>query len=134
MTINPHGWLNRLASNKSNTVRPGGQAHSAPEAPQNVPVPAVFAHASSAEFARITPLDEWGRPGLVSLVRLSSCDRRGLSFEHPRPLSARRALVTVDDANLGRLEAEVQLSWCRFNRMGHYTSGGRFVQPAEKIA
>jgi hypothetical protein len=134
MTFNKHGWLKHVPNTDSNTVRPMGQAHSAPEAPQNEPVPTVFDTDSCMEFARITPLDDRGQPGPESLVRLSSCDRRGLSFEHRLPLSARRALVSVDDADFGRLEVEVQLSWCRFNHMGHYTSGGRFVQPMAKIA
>lgn len=134
MTINKHGWLNRNSSPELNTVRPQGQAHLAREAPQDVPVPAALESSADAEIARVTPLDDRGEPGPESLVRLRSCDRWGLSFEHPTPMSARRALVTVDDADFGRLEAEVRLSWCRFNRMGHYTSGGRFVQPAAKIA
>jgi hypothetical protein len=134
MTINKQGWLNHFSSTDTNTVRPQGQAHFAPEAPQNEPVPPVFPIDSRAEFARLTPLDDRGQPEPESLVRLSSCDKRGISFEHHRPLSARRALITVNNADFGRLEAEVQLSWCRFNHMGHYTSGGRFVQPMAKIA
>lgn len=134
MTVNKHGWLNQFSSTESNTVRPKGQAHFAPEAPQNGPVPPVLPIHARVEFARITPLDERGQPEPESLVRLSSCDRLGISFEHGRPLNARRALVTMDDADFGRLEAEVQLSWCRFNHTGHYTSGGRFVQPMAKIA
>ena len=134
MTVNKYAWLNQLSSAESNTVRPRGQAHFAPEAPQDVPVPPVFPIHARVEFAQLTPLDDQGQPEPASLVRLSSCDRRGISFEHGRPLSARRALVTMDDADLGRLEAEVQLSWCRFNHTGHYTSGGRFVQPTAKIA
>ena len=135
MTINKHGWLNQFSSAALNTVRPRGQAHFAPEAPQDAPVPTVFHISFAPEIAaRITPLDDRGEPGPESLVQLSTCDKGGISFHHQLPLSARRALVSVEDADFGRLEAEVSLSWCRFNHMGHYTSGGRFVQPADKIA
>jgi len=84
--------------------------------------------------ARIVPFDDAGEPGPESQVELRSCDHRGISFHHQLPLSARRALISVEDEDFGSLEAEVSLSWCRFNRMGHYTSGGRFVQPSGRIA
>jgi hypothetical protein len=134
MTNNKRGWLNRVALAAPNTVRHGGQTPSAPEAPQDASVPAVLPLPIRAEVVRVTPLDESGQPGPESLVRLSTCGRGSISFEHSRPLSARRALVSVDNADFGRLEAEVQLSWCRFNHKGHYTSGGRFVQHADRIA
>ncbi len=94
----------------------------------------VEGSSSSAVAARIVPFDDSGEPGPESLVELYSCDGRGVSFHHQLPLSARRALISVEDEDFGSLEAEVSLSWCRFNRMGHYTSGGRFVQPTGKIA
>lgn len=94
----------------------------------------VDGDSSRGVAARIVPLDAEGEPGPESHVELNSCDNRGISFHHQLPLSARRALVSVEDADFGRLKAEVSLSWCRFNHMGHYTSGGRFVSPVGRIA
>jgi hypothetical protein len=139
MTINKFGWLNR----PSRTTNPLGLRRNlsilradADDFQQEVTVQQGVADmdASRAIAARIVPLDDSGEPGPETQIELNSCDRRGISFHHQLPLSARRALVSVEDAEFGRLEAEVSLSWCRFNRMGHYTSGGRFVQLAGKIA
>jgi hypothetical protein len=89
--------------------------------------------ASSTIAARIVPFDDRGVPGPESQVELNSCDHREISFHHQLPLSARRAVISVEDANFGNFQAEVSLSWCRFNHMGHYTSGGRFVQPGRFV-
>jgi hypothetical protein len=78
--------------------------------------------------ARITPLDEQGRPREPRDVRLRLLDDRGLAFEHPAPLADRRAWVSVESPTLGVIAAEIELSWCRYNEGGRYTSGGRFVQ------
>ena len=79
-------------------------------------------------------LDDQGKPGSAATVELHQCDRHGISFHHPLPLNARRVLVSLQNSNYGPWEAEVELSWCRFNRMGHYTSGGRFVPPVRSTA
>ena len=61
-------------------------------------------------------------------------DERGITFHHSQPLHDRSALVVLEGLNLGRLAAEVDLSWCRFSSRGQYTSGGRFVQLVGKTA
>lgn len=76
----------------------------------------------------MTPLDAHGRPSAAREVRLRLLDQRGLAFEHPAPLAGRRALVSVESAELGVIAAEVELSWCRYLEGGRYASGGRFVQ------
>ena len=133
MTINKYGRLNRPSS----SANPIGFRHNlsvlmADTCPVQQGV--VDMNSSLAIAARIVPLDDQGEPGPESQVELNSCDEWGISFHHQLPLSARRALISVEDEDFGRLEAEVSLSWCRFNRMGHYTSGGRLVQPAVRIA
>ena len=84
--------------------------------------------------ALMTPLDEQGRPGKTRPVRLAELNERGLAVEHQLPLRDRRALVTVDDPKVGSFTAEVDLSWCRFQPGGRYTSGGRFVHPWRRSA
>ncbi|MCA9257771.1 MAG: hypothetical protein KDA61_01170 [Planctomycetales bacterium] len=78
--------------------------------------------------ARLTPLDARGMPGETRDVALHSVDERGIAFDHRLPLADRRAMVTVESPQLGRIVAEVDLSWCRYRTGGGYTSGGRFVQ------
>lgn len=137
MTINRSGWLNQPSS----STYPVGLRRNLSTLPadtctvqQTVQQGVVEMSSSHAVAARIVPLDDSGEPGPESQVVLNSYDGRGISFHHQLPLSARRALISVEDEDFGRLEAEISLSWCRFNRMGHYTSGGRFVQPAGRIA
>ena len=137
MTINRFGWLKQPAS----STNPVGLRFNLPDlstdtstVQQTVQQGVVEMSSTHVVAARIVPLDDSGEPGPESQVELSSCDGRGISFHHQLPLSTRRALISVEDEDFGRLEAEVSLSWCRFNRMGHYTSGGRFVQPTGRIA
>jgi len=82
--------------------------------------------------ARITPLDAQGRPREPRDVRLSELNEWGVAFEHPAPLADRRALVSVESPRFGAIAAEVELSWCRYNEGGRYTSGGRFVQMTDR--
>lgn len=84
--------------------------------------------------AHITPLDDRGQLGPSTRVEVNTMDGRDISFHHHLPLSTRRAFVSVEDDILGSWEALVDLSWCRFNRMGHYTSGGRLVRPVHDTA
>lgn len=77
--------------------------------------------------ARITPLDAKGRPRESRDVRLRELSEWGVAFDHPAPLDDRRALVSVESPQFGAVSAEVELSWCRYNEGGRYTSGGRFV-------
>ena len=51
----------------------------------------------------------------------------GLTFYHPKPLSFRRVIATLETANGARLAFLLDLSWCRFTRHGWYESGGRFL-------
>lgn len=84
--------------------------------------------------AILTPMDDRGRLEKSIQVTVSSFDGKDISFHHPLPLASRRVFVSIEDEQLGNWEALVELGWCRFNRMGHYTSGGRFVRPAAKTA
>jgi hypothetical protein len=90
------------------------------------------ADAALAVRARITPLDPLGRPREARDVRLRELTEWGVAFDHPAPLDDRRALVSVESPRFGAIAAEVELSWCRYNEGGRYTSGGRFVQVVER--
>ena len=78
--------------------------------------------------AQIIPLSNDGRPRRSQAVKVENYDQRGIKFQHPLPLHDRRVLVFLEGTSLGRMAAEVDLSWCRFTRAGQYVSGGRFVQ------
>lgn len=133
MTIDRFGWL-KQPSSFTNPV--GLRRHLSDLSTDTCAVQqgVVEMGSSYAVAARIVPLDDRGEPGPESQVELNSWDGRDISFHHQLPLNARRVLISVEDEDFGRLEAEVSLSWCRFNRLGHYTSGGRYVQPAGRIA
>jgi len=90
--------------------------------------------AASSLRARIIPLGKDGQSGRSQAVEVQNYDPRGFKFQHRRPLHDRRALLVLEGSSMGRLAAEVDLSWCRFTRSGHYTSGGRFIQLVEKSA
>ena len=78
--------------------------------------------------AQIIPLSNDGHSGRSQAVKVENYDQHGIKFQHPLPLHDRRVLVFLEGISLGRMAAEVDLSWCRFTRAGQYTSGGRFVQ------
>ena len=84
--------------------------------------------------AHLVPFDEQGKTGPSCQIVVKDFDERGITFQHPQPLHDRRALVVLEGLNLGRIAAEVDLSWCRFSGRGQYTSGGRFVQLVGKTA
>lgn len=56
---------------------------------------------------------------------------QGLGFFHPVPLAHRFVTVTLDvyDGRPARLLLDV--SWCRFTRLGWYESGGQFLRVVE---
>lgn len=81
-------------------------------------------------LVQLTPVDRRtaqpvGSPIVVVAKELST---RGLGFFHQFPLSYRRASVTLEDAEGHPLCLLIDLSWCRFTRLGWYESGGRFLQ------
>ena len=84
--------------------------------------------------AHLVPFDEQGKTGPSRQIVVKDFDERGITFQHPQPLHHRRALVVIEGLNLGRIAAEVDLSWCRFSGRGQYTSGGRFVCLVSKTA
>jgi len=52
----------------------------------------------------------------------------GLTFFHPEPIPHRRMIASLE-AGRGRwLGVLVDLTWCRFTKLGWYESGGRFLQ------
>jgi hypothetical protein len=84
--------------------------------------------------AQVVPLDAHGTIGSASRIEVKSFDERSITFQHSQPLHDRRALVVLEGLNLGRIAAEVDLSWCRFSRGGSYLSGGRFVHTSGRSA
>lgn len=79
---------------------------------------------------RITPLDDEHQPDHddATIVVGKNLSRRGISFYHERPIPHRRAWIELVQPGLGTFVAEVDISWCRFNKPGWYESGGRLVR------
>lgn len=96
--------------------------------------PACQSVRNRSVHARITTLDAIGTPGPTHAIRIKRFDRHGITFSHHCPLRDRRVLVSIESPMIGRFLVEVDLSWCQFSRQGDYTSGGRFVQLANRSA
>lgn len=58
----------------------------------------------------------------------------GIGFFHDRPIPYRRGVVTFHPGDGAPLAVEVDLSWCRFTRMGWYESGGRLIRVVDEPA
>ena len=83
---------------------------------------------------RLMSLDNHGRPGPPRSVEINDVDGHRITFHHSSPLRTRRAMIVLEGQGTERFTVEVDLSWCRFNCKGRYTSGGRFVQLVGRIA
>ena len=136
MTISKNSWLEQHAAGeaKDKLARELGRNAGQACGVQQGTVEVGELKQGQVVSAQITPLDDSGRLGNSTSVDVHSISGREIAFHHPLPLKTRHAFVSVHDEDVGSWEALVDLSWCRFNRMGHYTSGGRFVQPAARTA
>ena len=78
---------------------------------------------------RLTPLGDDRRPIEKDAVTVigKNISPGGLSFYHVDSLPFRRAIIRAQDADFSDFAAEIDLSWCRFNKPGWYESGGRLV-------
>lgn len=56
---------------------------------------------------------------------------QGIGFFHERPIPYRRGVLTFRPQDGPPLSMEVDLSWCRFTRMGWYESGGRLLRAVD---
>lgn len=83
---------------------------------------------------RLTPLDDDRQPirGKSLVVVGKNISQRGFSFVYNRPVSYRRARLTLIQPGLGQLDAELDIRWCRFTGSGWYESGGRLVRAASR--
>lgn len=79
---------------------------------------------------QLTPLDPDGQPLIAQTMTVVGKDisPRGLSFFHEQPLPFRRAIVTLEYPDVPRFEAEIDIRWCRFAKVGWYESGGRLLR------
>ena len=68
--------------------------------------------------AYLLALDEQGEVGTSCRIEVKDFDKRGITFQHCRPLHDRRALVVMEGPNQTRIAAEVDLTWCRFRSWG----------------
>lgn len=91
---------------------------------QRAPFPHLV-RLEAVDPATLVPVDE---PLVVVGKHLSE---QGLGFFHPVPLAHRFVIATLDvnDGRPARLLVDV--SWCRFTRLGWYESGGRFLRVVE---
>ncbi|MBN2024598.1 MAG: hypothetical protein JW809_17600 [Pirellulales bacterium] len=81
-------------------------------------------------LVHLTPVgeDDLAPVGETVVVVGKHLSERGLGFYHPKPLSFRRMIVSIETGNGGWIGLLIDLTWCRFTRQGWYESGGRFLR------
>jgi len=84
---------------------------------------------------RLTPVTADGRQvvGEPVVVVGRHLSVRGLDFYHFAPLAHQYVVASFDRGDGGQLHVLVALRWCRFNHLGWYENGGRFVQKLAKL-
>jgi hypothetical protein len=80
---------------------------------------------------RLTPLADDGVTPLNKTFTVAGkhLSERGLGFYHPKPLPYRWVIASLERSPGEWLAFLLDVSWCRFNALGWYESGGRFVRP-----
>jgi hypothetical protein len=83
-------------------------------------------------LVRLTPLADDGRTPLDGTFTVAGkhVSERGLGFYHPKPLAYRRMIASLERGDGDWVSFVLDVSWCRFNSLGWYESGGRFLRPA----
>ena len=82
----------------------------------------------------LTPLNSAREPIHDDALTVVGKDisRRGLSFFHERPLTYRRAIVSLEHPDFGHFAAEIDINRCRFTKPGWYESSGRLMGLVER--
>ncbi|MEM1303449.1 MAG: hypothetical protein AAGG46_01045 [Planctomycetota bacterium] len=78
---------------------------------------------------RLTPLDGRDGPPSGPAVTVVGKDlsARGVGIYHERRLPHRYCEMQIEGDPFGALVLRVELTWCRFTRLGWYESGGRVL-------
>ena len=79
----------------------------------------------------LTPVGEDGvtPEGETIVVVGKHLSERGLGFFHPKPLTHRRMIASLQAVGGQWMGFLIDLTWCRFTKKGWYESGGRFLDP-----
>lgn len=79
---------------------------------------------------QINPFD--ARVGIVAdeviVVTGKHLSISGLGFYHPAPITHRLVVASFEQSNDVWVRLLMDLTWCRFTRLGWYESGGKFVR------
>lgn len=79
---------------------------------------------------QLRPAPGWERGDDTEAIVVAGKDisDQGIGFYHDHAIPYRRGILTLVQADRDPLEVEVDLTWCRFTRLGWYESGGRLVK------
>lgn len=82
---------------------------------------------------RFTPIDEHGKPqdDEATTIIGKNLSPANIGFSHDRPLTCRRAIISLDHPTVGRFAVEVEIVWSRRTAIGIYESGGRLIRTVE---
>jgi hypothetical protein len=80
-------------------------------------------------LAKLIPLESedaapTAKPMVVAGKQISA---GGFGFFHQQPIIERYAQILFEKPSGGQFAVTMELRWCRFNRLGWYESGGRFL-------
>jgi len=86
-----------------------------------------------SHLLKLVPIDKDGftRPEKQFTVVGRDVSARGLSFFHQHPIPYRRAIISLEHPQAGRISVEMIINRCRFHRLGWYESAGRLVRAIE---
>lgn len=93
-----------------------------------VATPYLFLLVPLEDLGRGKPGPEIDQPLTVVGKDLSG---RGIGFFHEQPLAYRYVRLKVNDPQLGSFQIDVQLTRCRFTKLGWYESGGKILAVSE---
>jgi hypothetical protein len=84
---------------------------------------------------RLTPVAEDGCTpmGTALVVVGHNLSERGMGFFHQAVIPYRRVIASFDAGDDRWLGLLVDLTWCRFTKLGWYECGGRFVQAVSAL-
>jgi hypothetical protein len=78
----------------------------------------------------LTPVaDDNATPVNAAIVVVGKhLSEHGLGFYHPQPIPFRRMIASLQNRDGDWEGFLIDITWCRFTKLGWYDSGGRFLQ------
>jgi len=81
-------------------------------------------------LVKLTPVDPVTLAALDDSIVVAGkhISDSGLGFYHQQPLADRHMIASLENGDGKSFRFLIDLSWCRFTKLGWYQSGGRFIR------